>query len=224
MERYNTRRVETSTTRRYGREDWKLEEKERSEAIQDPYESFPLWEKILFKRFARSVAAEVGQLQQEDGFIGSTHPAQSYQELIEQINTMTFSNVATEVHSKSKRMLSRLFPGWILRQYKFMIAKPFPRFSAVMNAWVTHFATRWLMGNSTVVDLHLEYGENGESLVLVQQGLHIEKCTFLETAGCVRTCVNACKIPTQRFFFEEMGLPVTLKPNITGKVHLYVGF
>jgi low affinity Fe/Cu permease len=103
------------------------------------------------------------------------------------------------------------------------------------------------------------------------QGLLVEKCRFLEEAGCVRTCLHACKIPTQRFFLEgiyiwiivsityafwlglfvlrtiyrqnyetifhvvilsihhhhleEMGLPVTLNPNMTDyscKVYMYI--
>jgi len=49
----------------------------------------------------------------------------------------------------------------------------------------------------------------------VQQGLLIEKCRFLETSGCLSTCIHACKIPTQRFFSEDMGLSVTLTPNVT---------
>jgi len=50
------------------------------------------------------------------------------------------------------------------------------------------------MGNSSVIDLELSDG-----LILKEQGLKIEKCRFLETSGCLSTCVNACKIPTQRF-------------------------
>jgi hypothetical protein len=75
---------------------------------------------------------------------------------------------------------------------------------------VTHWTTNWLMGNSTVMDLELPGGA-----VYTDQALLVEKCTFLETAGCVRTCLHTCKIPTQRFFLEEMGLPVTLNPNMT---------
>jgi hypothetical protein len=66
------------------------------------------------------------------------------------------------------------------------------------------------MGNSTIYDLEFPDGTIGK-----EQGLLVEKCRFFEEAGCVRTCIHACKIPTQRFFLEEMGLPVTLRPNIS---------
>ena len=62
----------------------------------------------------------------------------------------------------------------------------------------------------------LEYEDSeGKKIIRRQQGLLVEKCRFLESAGCARTCLHACKIPTQRFFLEEMGLPVTLSPNMT---------
>ena len=61
-----------------------------------------------------------------------------------------------------------------------------------------------------------EYEDSeGKKIIRRQQGLLVEKCRFLESAGCARTCLHACKIPTQRFFLEEMGLPVTLSPNMT---------
>lgn len=166
----------------------------------DFYESFSLVDKLLFKRFASSVAVEM-RLDKEP---------ENYEQLIENINMLTFSRPFLQVNDSGKRMLTRLFPSWLLTQYQWMFAKPFPKFSAWMNAWVTHAATNWLMGNSTVVDLTLSSGE-----VLVQQGLKIDKCRFFETSGCLQTCIHACKIPTQRFFLEEMGLPVTLVPNVT---------
>lgn len=86
-------------------------------------------------------------------------------------------------------MLIRLFPSWLLPQYRWMFAKPFPRFSAWMNAWVTKFATHWLMGPSEVRDLQV-----GAGPPLVQQLLVIEKCRFLEQAGCMQTCLHACKV------------------------------
>ncbi|KAL5148398.1 Beta-carotene isomerase D27, chloroplastic [Glycine soja] len=36
---------------------------------------------------------------------------------------------------------------------------------------------------------------------------------YLENSGCVGMCVNMCKIPTQDFFTNEFGLPLTMTPN-----------
>ncbi|KAJ1623386.1 hypothetical protein T492DRAFT_1054958 [Pavlovales sp. CCMP2436] len=41
----------------------------------------------------------------------------------------------------------------------------------------------------------------------------IEKCRFLEGAACKGMCYNLCKQPTERFFNEELGLPVSMEPN-----------
>ncbi|XP_037495567.1 beta-carotene isomerase D27, chloroplastic isoform X2 [Jatropha curcas] len=46
-----------------------------------------------------------------------------------------------------------------------------------------------------------------------RSGVHIKKCRYLENSGCVGMCVNMCKIPTQDFFTNEFGLPLTMNPN-----------
>eukprot|EP00468_Gymnochlora_sp_CCMP2014_P004770 CAMPEP_0167766900 /NCGR_PEP_ID=MMETSP0110_2-20121227/15677_1 /TAXON_ID=629695 /ORGANISM="Gymnochlora sp., Strain CCMP2014" /LENGTH=600 /DNA_ID=CAMNT_0007655131 /DNA_START=240 /DNA_END=2042 /DNA_ORIENTATION=- len=45
------------------------------------------------------------------------------------------------------------------------------------------------------------------------QGVRVERCRFLYETGCKGLCVNMCKIPTQRFFEEEMGFPMEMRPN-----------
>ena len=188
--------------------------------LKDPYESYTLFEKLLFHRFAASVASEI-DLQ--------TSPS-NYSQLISTIQSLTHTSASfQEVNNASKNMLTSLFPSWLLPQFKILFASPFPQFSAWMNTWVTHLTTSWLMGKSTVVNLIVSVDEESKSLlqdeekkdqkapfkVYRQQELVIEKCLFLETSGCLQTCIHACKIPTQRFFSEDMGLPVTLLPNVT---------
>ncbi|XWS38147.1 hypothetical protein CRYUN_Cryun19dG0105300 [Craigia yunnanensis] len=46
-----------------------------------------------------------------------------------------------------------------------------------------------------------------------KSGVHIKKCRYLENSGCVGMCLNMCKIPTQDFFTNEFGLPLTMTPN-----------
>ena len=181
---------------------------------EDPYHSFSLIDKILFSRFARSVHTEIGN--------NEVAVAGTYEELIRQISTMPKMFPATTVQNKGKNMLTNLFPSWLLPQYRVMFSTPFPRFSAWMNAWVTHFATNWLMGNSTIFDLSLNENEYEEQLTLKEQGLKIERCRFLETCGCISTCISTCKIPTQRFFQEEMGLPgPSFLSNLVNTTYIY---
>ncbi|KAJ1617379.1 hypothetical protein T492DRAFT_1100285 [Pavlovales sp. CCMP2436] len=41
----------------------------------------------------------------------------------------------------------------------------------------------------------------------------IEKCRFLEGANCKGMCVALCKGPTELFFNNELGLPLSMMPN-----------
>jgi hypothetical protein len=64
------------------------------------------------------------------------------------------------------------------------------------------------MGECELNDVEIDGGEIGES-----QGLLVKRCRFLEESGCASVCVNSCKIPTQNFFLQDMGLPLTMTPD-----------
>ena len=64
------------------------------------------------------------------------------------------------------------------------------------------------MGECEINDVVKEDGT-----VLKDHGLLVKRCRFLEESGCASVCVNSCKIPTQNFFMEDMGLPLTMTPD-----------
>jgi hypothetical protein len=168
----------------------------------DAYKSFNPLEKFFFWRFALTVADELPGV--------DVQPATDFAGLMSHVNQVAMSENQIVIQSKAKRAMVRLFPGFLFPAYRLLFG-PFKDFSALMIAYVTQFGSQWLMGPSKLEDLHREDGTVGKDLVL-----KIEKCRFLEETGpCVRTCLHACKVPTQQFFIEEMGLPVTLKPNMT---------
>ncbi|KAK6120135.1 hypothetical protein DH2020_046041 [Rehmannia glutinosa] len=43
----------------------------------------------------------------------------------------------------------------------------------------------------------------------------VEKCKYLEESKCVGVCINTCKLPTQTFFKEYMGVPLVMEPNFS---------
>ena len=49
--------------------------------------------------------------------------------------------------------------------------------------------------------------------VRMRSTVHIKKCRYLEDSGCTGMCVNMCKMPTQTFFTDDFGLPLTMTPN-----------
>jgi len=77
-----------------------------------------------------------------------------------------------------------------------------------MNAWATRMAGTWLMGECELNDCEIDGGGIGQN-----QGVLVKRCRYLEDAKCASICVNSCKIPTQQFFIEDMGLPLTMTPD-----------
>ncbi|WCJ26645.1 Beta-carotene isomerase D27 chloroplastic [Euphorbia peplus] len=100
-------------------------------------------------------------------------------------------------------LLSMLPPG---APEQFRKLFPPTRWAAEFNALLTVPFFHWLVGPSEVVEVEI----NG---VKQRSGVHIKKCRYLENSGCVGMCVNMCKIPTQDFFTNEFGLPLTMIPN-----------
>ncbi|XP_004502060.1 beta-carotene isomerase D27, chloroplastic [Cicer arietinum] len=100
-------------------------------------------------------------------------------------------------------LLSMLPPG---APAQFRKLFPPTKWAAEFNAALTVPFFHWLVGPSEVVEVEI----NG---VKQKSGVRIKKCRYLENSGCVGMCVNMCKIPTQDFFTNEFGLPLTMIPN-----------
>lgn len=73
-----------------------------------------------------------------------------------------------------------------------------------MNAVVTREAFAWLVGPCEVTPR-----ESDGAMASVK----LYKCRYLEQSGCTASCVNFCKVPTQRFFKEAFGVDARLDPN-----------
>lgn len=80
---------------------------------------------------------------------------------------------------------------------------PPTRWACEFNTALTVPFFRWLVGPSEV-----EVGGLRQ-----RSEVRIEKCRYLESSGCVGMCVNMCKVPTQDFFTNEFGLPLTMDPS-----------
>lgn len=132
----------------------------------------------------------------------------------------------------SRRVLLSLFPDWppgspvgrvgLLHWFGVFFARPFPAFSAKLNAWVTWWAAQWLIGPCTLQALDTaelaRFGVVGVAAPEmvgdgVGQQLLVHRCRFLEESGCASVCVNCCKMPTQDFFNADMGVPMRMLPD-----------
>ena len=169
----------------------------------------PTLDKVFLAVFRTKMAEQVGK--END----SKLPIDDYEGLMELASTLNIINSKAEVQLLSQNVLRSLFPDFILNQFGWMFAKPFPAFSAKMNAWATYVAGTWLMGECEINDCKIDGDDtnNDDEMSGIQQGLLVKRCRFLEESGCASVCINSCKIPTQRFFIEDMGLPLTMEPN-----------
>lgn len=103
----------------------------------------------------------------------------------------------------SEVLLSMLPPG---APAQFRKLFPPTKWAAEFNAALTVPFFHWLVGPSEVIEVEVEG-------VKQRSGVRIKKCRYLENSGCVGMCVNMCKFPTQDFFTNEFGLPLTMIPN-----------
>ncbi|KAH0634946.1 hypothetical protein KY284_037732 [Solanum tuberosum] len=64
----------------------------------------------------------------------------------------------------------------------------------------------WLVGPCEVKES--EFNGRKENNVV-----HIKKCRFLEETNCVGMCTNLCKMPSQLFIKDTLGMSVNMVPN-----------
>jgi hypothetical protein len=120
-------------------------------------------------------------------------------------------------HDAATRILLALFPPFLPQAFAVMFAKPFPRFSAVLNAYgelvhrcvhvcaiaehaaVTSWTTRWLMGPSSIVNATLDDGT-----VATHQAVRVEKCKYLERCGCVCVVYDTAQTLSSRTLTCQM--------------------
>ena len=123
----------------------------------------------------------------------------------------------------ARRVLNQLFPDWppfapagrrgLLYWFEVLFAGPVPAFAAKLNAWATAAMGQWLMGPCDLGDLEAEVAALSEVGDGRQQQVLVRRCRFLEEAACASICVNACKMPTEAFFNEDMGVPMRMVPD-----------
>jgi len=85
------------------------------------------------------------------------------------------------------------------------------RLVCVLNAWFAAQMFEWLVGPCEVIEAEVDLPDG--NVRSQPSAVHIKKCRYLVDSGCVGMCVNMCKVPTQEFFTEKFGIPLTMTPN-----------
>ena len=86
---------------------------------------------------------------------------------------------------------------------------PYSSWGAELNARITPAFFGWLVGPAAVKEEPI-VDFRGET---VRSAVRIERCRYLAESGCVGMCVNLCRAPVQKFFGEELGVPLRITPN-----------
>jgi Beta-carotene isomerase D27-like, C-terminal len=81
----------------------------------------------------------------------------------------------------------------------------------VLNAWFASRMFGWLVGPCAVTDVEIRLADG--TVRSQPSVVKIKKCRYLAESGCVGMCVNMCKVPTQAFFTNQFGIPLTMEPN-----------
>nr|CAB3460098.1 unnamed protein product [Digitaria exilis] len=155
---------------------------------------------VLLAFFRSKMVEEVGWDSEKPGYAG----------LMEVANRlMVKGKSALETEQAAVRVLQSLFPPLLLVLYKTLLA-PIAngQLAAMMlEARATALSCQWLMGPCSVNTVTLPDGKSWSS------GVFVEKCKYLEESKCLGICINTCKLPTQTFFKDHMGVDLYMEPN-----------
>jgi Beta-carotene isomerase D27-like, C-terminal len=157
------------------------------------------FDRLFIGLFSRKMAIAVGKKPQLKGYDG-------FVELSQQI--MRGRN-AQEQQQVVAVVLQSLVPApvlWIIRT----VFSP-TQLVCELNAWFATLLFEWLVGSCEVRDAEIVAPDGNRTLQ--KSMVYIQKCRYLEQSGCVGMCVNMCKLPTQKFFTEDFGIPLTMTPN-----------
>ena len=158
-----------------------------------------LFDRVFIALFSRKMAKALGKKTKITGY-------ESFVDLSKQI--MGGRN-AREQQEVVAIVLQSLVPSPVLRIIRTLFSPT--KLVCELNAWFATLLFEWLVGPCEVMAVDV-VGEDGQ-LRNQKSGVKIRKCRYLENSGCVGMCINMCKLPTQNFFTQEFGIPLTMTPN-----------
>ncbi|PZO38486.1 MAG: DUF4033 domain-containing protein [Pseudanabaena frigida] len=175
-----------------------MQSKAEQPIVKDEYND-NLIDRLFIGLFSSKMAQALGKGTEIGGYDG-------FVELSKQI--MQGRN-AQEQQVIVAKVLQSLIPSpalWVVRTF----VSP-TRLVCVLNAWFAAQMFEWLVGPCEVAEAEINLADG--TVRSQPSGVHIKKCRYLVDSGCVGMCVNMCKVPTQTFFTEKFGIPLTMKPN-----------
>ena len=136
-------------------------------------------------------------------------PASGYDGFVDLSKQIMQGRTAQQQQAAVAQVLQSLVPAPVLWLIRTLFSPT--RLVCVLNAWFAAQMFEWLVGPCEVETADVT---DADGTVRSQpSAVHIQKCRYLEESQCVGMCVNMCKLPTQTFFTEKFGIPLTMTPN-----------
>jgi Beta-carotene isomerase D27-like, C-terminal len=158
-----------------------------------------LIDRIFIWLFARKMSQAIGVVTKVSGYGGVV-------DLSKQI--MQGRN-AQQQQVIVNRVLQSIVPAPVLWAIRTFFAPT--RLVCVLNAWFAARMFEWLVGPCEVAEAEIDLADG--TVRSQPSAVYIKKCRYLADSGCVGMCVNMCKVPTQTFFTDKFGIPLTMTPN-----------
>lgn len=169
------------------------------------------WTDILFIALCRIAYGNISGFQSKKGWIDGH---ETFQGMVEVSHSLMQGRSSREQHEA----VIKGFPevaDW------FRALFPYSKWGAELNAKITPTFFNFLVGpmETIVVDIPVDQAAEGAKkdamggYITQKSGVHIKKCRYLNESSCTGMCVNLCKIPTQEFFTNQLGMPLYMHPN-----------
>ncbi|KAK7260781.1 hypothetical protein RIF29_27079 [Crotalaria pallida] len=135
---------------------------------------------------------------------GLSNSKSGYESLVEAATVASKKFSPIEIQQVVIQALEIAFPRPILLLIRTLL--PPSKFAREYFAVFTTLFFAWLVGPSEVRESEIN-GRKENNVV------HIKKCRFLEETNCVGLCINLCKMPSQSFVKDSLGMPLNMVPN-----------
>ena len=149
--------------------------------------------------FARKMAKAVGQESDRSGYDG----------VVDLSHRIMRGRNAQQQQQVVGVVLRSLMPSPVLYLIRTLVSPT--KLVCELNAWFAARLFVWLVGPCEVRSVTITNPDG--STQDQRSNVHIKKCRYLEESQCVGMCMNMCKLPTQKFFTDDFGIPMTMVPN-----------
>lgn len=154
------------------------------------------WSDLLFIALCRIAYGRIAGFQSQRSW---TQGGETFAGMVEVSRALMQGRTAEQQRAAVIRGFPQV-PPWFRRLF------PYSRWGAELNARITPAFFTWLVG--PMAPAAAEVGG-----AVQRSAVRIERCRYLAESGCVGMCANLCQQPTQAFFTQQLGMPLTMTPN-----------